>query len=259
MARHKNATGYEPLNTLKPVATDIWLVDGPAVRCHGIPYPTRCTVVRLADGDLWVHSPTLLSNELRTELQALGPVRYLIAVNWRHYMNTADWQGAYPHSVTYAPPDVAALASRQATALQVDNVLGRTAPQAWAAQIDQMIVAGSRRHSEAAFLHRASSTLMLTNLIQNFETSELPALLRPLIWLAGIDDSDGKMPPAMLMTYRKTILAESIEEMIGWGPQRLILAHGRWYRQDAATELRRAFRRVLRDREWIAAMKSLEK
>lgn len=59
------ATGYEPLNTLKPVADDIWLIDGPAVRFYGMPFPTRATVVRLANGDLWVHSPTELSDGLR--------------------------------------------------------------------------------------------------------------------------------------------------------------------------------------------------
>jgi hypothetical protein len=30
--------------------------------------------------------------------------------------------------------------------------------------------------------------------------------------------------------------------MIGWQPERMILAHGRWYERDAVGELRRAFR-----------------
>ena len=29
---------YEPLNTLKPVAEDIWIVDGPAIRFYGMPF-----------------------------------------------------------------------------------------------------------------------------------------------------------------------------------------------------------------------------
>ena len=30
--------------------------------------------------------------------------------------------------------------------------------------------------------------------------------------------------------------------MLAWAPQRIIMAHGRWYPQDGVHELRRAFR-----------------
>ena len=33
----------------------------------------------------------------------------------------------------------------------------------------------------------------------------------------------------------------AVEKMIGWDPERIILAHGRWYDRDGATEVRRAF------------------
>lgn len=52
---------YHPLNTLKPVADDIWIADGGIVRMDmGLlraPFSTRMTVIRLADGTLWCHSP----------------------------------------------------------------------------------------------------------------------------------------------------------------------------------------------------------
>lgn len=47
---------YHPLNTLKPVADDIWIADGGIVRMDmGLlraPFSTRMTVIRLADGTL---------------------------------------------------------------------------------------------------------------------------------------------------------------------------------------------------------------
>ena len=53
---------YDPLGVLKPVAENIWIVDGPEIRFRyallRIPFPTRMTVVRLPDGGLWLHSPT---------------------------------------------------------------------------------------------------------------------------------------------------------------------------------------------------------
>ena len=91
---------YRPINTLKPVAEQVWLVDGGVIgfRCMGVrlPFPTRMTIVRLADGGLWVHSPTELTAELRPTVAALGPVRHLIAPNRLHYWWIADWQRAFP-------------------------------------------------------------------------------------------------------------------------------------------------------------------
>ena len=49
---------YQPLNTLKPWGDDIWIADGGLIRMKfplglTIPFSTRMTVVRLADGGLW--------------------------------------------------------------------------------------------------------------------------------------------------------------------------------------------------------------
>ena len=51
---------YAPLNTPKAFGGRLWIVDGPEIRMDygptSIPFPTRMTVVRLADGTLWVLS-----------------------------------------------------------------------------------------------------------------------------------------------------------------------------------------------------------
>ncbi|MGB8224016.1 MAG: hypothetical protein WCF10_15620, partial [Polyangiales bacterium] len=87
---------YEPILTLKPVADEIWVIDGPIVRMAmygiGIPFTTRATVVRLASGGLWVHSPTIeLPESLRAELDALGPVQHLVSANLIHYAGIPCW------------------------------------------------------------------------------------------------------------------------------------------------------------------------
>lgn len=240
-------TGYEPLNTLKPVARDIWIVDGPAIRFYGLPFSTRATVVRLENGDLWVHSPTRLTAGLKAELRALGPVRHLVAPNWIHYAYVAEWQAAFDGTVAWAAPGVAERAAKRGMALRVDHELGAGAEAPWAGQIEQMIVEGSKVHREAVFFHAASKTLILTDLIENFEPRKMPWYLRPLLWLAGIADPDGTMPRDMRATFKgnRDRLRAAVERMIGWGPERIILAHGRWYERDAVAELQRAFRWVL--------------
>lgn len=242
-------TGYEPLFTLKPVAPDIWLVDGPIIRFYGMPFPTRMVVVRLNDGGLWLHSPIDPDEDLLSALAELGPVRHLIAPNWIHYAYLPAWQRLFPDAQTWAAPGVRERAASRKMALRIDHDLTDQAPQDWAGIIDQIVVPGSPVHREAVFLHRPSKTLILTDLIENFEATNLPVWFIPMAWMAGVLDPDGKAPIDMRQTFRKgrAQARGAIEEILAWAPERLIMAHGRWYDAGAMAELHRAFRWVLRD------------
>ncbi|MGR3363455.1 MAG: DUF4336 domain-containing protein [Maritimibacter harenae] len=239
-------TGYEPLDRPKPVAPDIWIVDGPAIRFYGMPFSTRATLVRLADGSLWVHSPTRMTDELADRVAALGAPAHLVAPNWIHYAYIADWKARFPEARTWAAPNVARRAARHGLDLAFDHDLAQVPPPAWAGQIDQMIVRGSTVHREAVFFHRKSRTLVLTDLIENFEPRKLPRWFRWIPKLVGVADPDGRMPRDMRATFRdRDALREDVGRMIAWAPERVILAHGRWYDRDGMAELRRAFRFVL--------------
>jgi hypothetical protein len=55
------------------------------------------------------------------------------------------------------------------------------------------------------------------------------------------------MPRDMRMSYRnKKALRQAVETMIAWDPERIVLAHGRWYERDGAAELKRAFSWLLK-------------
>ena len=73
-ANGTNAT-YPPINTLKGVADDVWIVDGPVIRFGmpwpKFPFPTPMTVIRLTSGELFVHSPTPLTPELQSEIERI--------------------------------------------------------------------------------------------------------------------------------------------------------------------------------------------
>lgn len=50
------------------------------------------TVIRLADGRVWIHAPGPLDEELRAEIDAIGPVVALIAPgNFHHIEAREDW------------------------------------------------------------------------------------------------------------------------------------------------------------------------
>ncbi len=239
---------YAPLNTLKPMAPDLWIVDGPLIYMAAaglrVPFSTRMTVVRLADGGLWCHSPIAPDDALFAALDALGPVRHLISPNLLHCAHIAAWKRRYPQAVAWASPGVRKRAAGQHIEIDFDEDLNDEPPAAWRNSINQLLFRGSRVMQEVVFLHRSSATLILADLIENFESERLSPPMRWMARLGGVIDPDGKAPLDMRLTYlgRKTKARTSLARMLAWQPQRVILAHGRCYMENAEAELCRAFR-----------------
>jgi Domain of unknown function (DUF4336) len=237
---------YEPINTLKPVVEGLWIVDGPIIEfgylgTH-IPFPTRMTIARLDDGSLWIHSPTELTASLKAQVDAMGPVRYLIAPNRIHYWWVGQWKSGYPEAIAFAAPRVRERAKPHA--IVFDRDLSESSAPEWAGQIDQILVRGGYL-SEFVFFHRRSRTLILTDLIQNFETEKIHSALWGFLMRAtGCADPDGKVPIDLRLTFLgyRSAMRSAVKEMISWQPERVILAHGRWYEKDGVRELKRAFR-----------------
>ncbi len=238
---------YQPLNTLKPVADNIWIVDGGIVCMDApftkIPFSTRMTVVRLSDGGLWCHSPIAPDEQLLRQIDALGKVHHLVSPNCLHYAHILAWKKRYPQATAWAAPNVRKRAAKQKVAVCFDKDLADTAPKDWAADIAQHIFSGSRIIKETVFFHHASKTLILTDLIENFETEYIGRFWRFIIRLAGIAHPDGKTPRDMQATFTDRAAARaSLAAIKAWQPEKIILAHGRCYLEHGAAELERAFR-----------------
>lgn len=236
---------YEPIGSLKPVARDIWIVDGPVIGMKWLwtelPFPTRMTVVRLADGGLWVHSPVALTGGLKAELEELGPVRFLVAPNKIHYWWVGEWQTAYPDAIACAAPRVEEKAGPHG--ISFDRELIDAPEDDWAGEIDQVLVPG-KFMTEAVFFHRASATLILADLIENFEMQKVRGGFgRLLLRLGGVAHPHGSMPKDLRATFagHTAQVKQAVETMIAWQPECIILSHGRCYEENAVAELRRAF------------------
>src|SRR5258708_31903333 len=79
-------------------------VAAPPLSYFGLKLGTRMTIVRLAGGELWVHSPIALTPELRAAVEALGPVRYVVAPSLFHHLFAAEWLApSFPGAVLHGP------------------------------------------------------------------------------------------------------------------------------------------------------------
>lgn len=232
---------YPPLGVPKRLADGLWIVDGPVERMRfgpvRLPFPTRMTIAALPTG-LWLHSPVALDGRLRDPVAALGAVRWLVAPSWLHYAAIDQWRAAFPEAESWGAAGIEARSAAQGIPVTPERRLGRD-PSPWAGEIDQFVLT-SRFGDEVAFFHRASRTLILTDLIENF-APERVGLWRWPLRLAGVLGPDGGTPRDYRAAYRdRAALGATVERMLALQPARVILAHGDCYLEDAPQRLRLA-------------------
>ena len=109
MSSDANLT-YPPINTLKPVTENLWIVDGPVIR-FGMPWPkmpfsTRMTIIRLGGDDLFIHSPTPFTSDLQAEIGGIGTPRWIVGPNRIHYWWIPEWHKAHPGAEVYLAPRI---------------------------------------------------------------------------------------------------------------------------------------------------------
>jgi hypothetical protein len=226
----------------KPVVEGVWIVDSGPLRIMGAPLPVRMTVIRLSNGDLWLHSPTRYDDSLRAELERNGRIRHLVAPDIAHWTFMQDWQQRCPDAVTWAAPGLRDRAQVKKSGVRFDRDLGPAPPPEWADDMEQAVVPGMG-FAEVAFFHKPSRTLILTDLVQNLEPEKLPMLMRQVARLTGILAPDGGTPIylRMILRAKRRAAATAVTRMLAWNPERVVFSHGRWFDQGAAAALRRSF------------------
>lgn len=228
---------------LTGVGENLWTADGPVVTAAlGFRYPTRMAVLRLGDGGLALWSPIAPSPELQAAVMALGPVRFLMAPNTLHHVFIGDWQRAFPEAHLLASPGLA----KKRSDLRIDAELGDAKVAAWAGEINHVVL-HTTLTVEAVFFHRASSTVLFTDLIQQLPKgwySGWRALVARLDLMTAAEPS---VPRKFRLAFKDRRAARaSVQRILAWPAQTLIMAHGPIVTANAAAAIARAF-------QWLKA------
>src|SRR5262249_39820020 len=137
MVCNMGASLYEPINVYKLAAPNIGIVDGPFeyLTVGGaklpLPFTTRMTVVRLSNGDLFLHSPIKFDGKLAKELLGLGAIRHLVSPNQFHYSHIGEWAKAFPNTVSWASPRVRERARARHVDVDFARDLEASPPKEW--------------------------------------------------------------------------------------------------------------------------------
>ena len=101
--------------------------------------------------------------QIKLAIDGIGSVAHIVAPGNFHHLHVASAQKYFPEAQTHICPGV----ERKQPQLDFDWFLGDRAPWAWCDDIEQVLVRGTRLIWEVAFFHKPSSTLVLTDLVEN--------------------------------------------------------------------------------------------
>lgn len=212
---------HEPM--LTSFGENIYFADGPTVSFYGFPYPTRMAVVRLSTGKVWVWSPVALTEELVSAVEAVGPVGYIVSPNKLHHLALSEWRNRWPDARLYAPPG---LALKQKD-IHFHAELGDEPDQAWMNDIDQVVFRGSVAMEEVVFFHRASRTAIFGDLIERFPEATTTGWKGTLMRLDGLVGKHGSTAREWRLSFVFRERARAARrKVLGWKPERLLIAHG---------------------------------
>lgn len=108
----------------------------------------------------------------------------------------------YPHAQAWSSPGVEERAKSQNVKVEFDAALTDKAPDLWSDEIDQLIFKGSSVIEEVVFFHKSTKTLIVTDLIENFEPEKIASPIRRKFYrLARVTAPDGQTPIDYRMTF----------------------------------------------------------
>lgn len=231
----------------KPLAEGLWGTEHDLFMNGVVHFRGRMTVVRLESGGLLLHSVVPIDDALAAELAAWGPVEHIVAPNLLHHVHLADVSTRYPNATVWG---VAGLPDKRDD-LRFDALVGETeAP--WEAEFAPLSIEGIPWVNETVFFHHATNTLVVTDLI--FNIYEVKGWLTPLILrMAG-----AYRKPAQSRLLRMSIkdpdaASASVERMLAWPIERVVMAHGRVLETDAKAQIAQALAPMMRQRAVASA------
>ncbi len=232
-----------PIEVRNYIAGQIWLCDYP-VTYLGMKLYARMTVIRLHDGKLMLHSPCAIDDHLRGALGELGEVAHIVMPGTFHTLHVGSAQAAFPAAATFFCPGI----ERKRPELHFDLLLGDVAPPAWAGQLDQVVVRGSRWMSEVAFFHRPTKTLILVDLIEKFTDTTPHVDWKLKLWWKLVFRMWNTAKPApeyQLGWHDKKAARASLQRILQWDFDRVIVAHGDLIEADSRQVVAKAWRKPL--------------
>jgi hypothetical protein len=159
-----------------------------------------------------------------------------VAPNRFHHLFAGDCRRAFPGAALYGAPG---LAAKRPDLVGLKELEERIEP-AWATELEQVLMRGMPLTNEALWFHKASGTLIATDLLQCW-CGDLPWSAALYARVTGVRQHLDVPRTIRLITRDRAAAAESAQAVLRWPFTRVITGHNAIVEQDARAAVQRAF------------------
>lgn len=220
----------------REITPDLFVIEQP-FGFMGLQMGARMTIVRRKNGDLWVYAPFQLEADEETALKAQGKVADIVVPNGFHTTQVGQFARRFPDATVWALPETEKALSG------VPHEILESFPDKWSEDFDSLLFDGAKGFREWAVCHRASQTLLITDL-----GFHLPRQTKPVSRVvARLNDIGRRFGPSRfersLMKFGdKSKERAQIETISGWNFEHILPGHGFAIERDAKKQFRAAYR-----------------
>lgn len=215
------------------------LIHTQSFQLQGVEVGTRSTLVSYAPEEWLLIGPGPETVRASSEIAALGKVKHIIAPNAFHHLYLSSAQECFPEATLWAPGAVA----KKQPQLTLEH-LSPDRDYPWSSALQTLALSGTKLQ-EYVFYHGESQTLILTDLLFNILK---PQGLKAHI-LTAIMGTRGKLACSRLVKtvaiQNKQALKASLQQILAWDFQRIVMAHGECVEENARTRFTQALAFVL--------------
>jgi len=222
---------------LKQLGSGIWVRDG---EWYASSFRRRMTVMALPNYDLIVHNAFILKNEDISRLCSLGTVVGIVMPNALHGDEIGWMVAKFPQARVLVP---SAALKKAKVKHRVTGCLERDWPEEWSSSIVCLPVEGLRMIHESAFYHKASRSLVLTDLVFNMKAEDFktPIERKIMSWnRVGTGFGPSRLCDS-LFTKDMGARRRSIATMLSWDFDRVIMSHGQVLESGGKATMEKAF------------------
>jgi hypothetical protein len=214
------------------IAPNLWVLRYP-LTVLGTNHGRTTTVIRLGSGKLVVHSMAPFSPDDVANIRSTGSPSWLVEAMLLHDTYAAEGNRIFP-GVAFLGPE----GFSEVVKFPVGPLL--PAPREWDGEIEVLRLQGAPKLEEHAFLHVASRTLIVADLVFNFPESEKGWDRFFHRHVAGF-----RRYPGMSRIFRwcisdKPAFRDSIAKVLDWEFDRIIPGHGEIIETGGKEKLRKA-------------------
>jgi len=204
-----------------PLTNNIWELSRP-LKAPGLRVGHRMTVVRLRNGELWIHSPVQFDQSLAKELRTLGAPRHFVAPSVFHDLYWKEWFANFRDAIFYRAPGL----KENPREFRFNRTLDPDIREVWENELPKFLIRGMPKINEFVFLHAATRTLIVTDLVFNFDVAQQNLFGRLFLKLNGIYGRVGCSRLFRHFIKDRAAFRQSIAEILALDFDRLVLSHG---------------------------------